>query len=79
MLALLALFATGFAMWVAWEVLTGRRLLAPFLAIVSFVAVWIAASRLGAEGPWWMLLAEIGATALLIVAARSRGTDQPSD
>lgn len=65
-LAMLGLFGVGFAMWLAWELITGSRLLAPFLAIASFAATWAVAAWVGLAAPLPLLLIE-GAVALLLI------------
>jgi hypothetical protein len=71
-LAMLGLFVTGFLMWVAWELIIGRKATALFVAIACFSLVWWLAGRLGIDAPWMLLLIEIAVTLALLQVARLR-------
>ena len=70
-LAMLALFVTGFVMWVAWEMITGRKGLSMLLALATFVATWSLAGMIGIRAPLALLLVE-GAVALILVRVANR-------
>ncbi|MCB1772487.1 MAG: hypothetical protein KDI88_02640 [Gammaproteobacteria bacterium] len=71
-LAMLGLFVTGFMMWVAWELVIGRKALALFLALGSFSITWWLGARLGWTSPGAILLIEI---AVVLVLFRVRRRD----
>ncbi len=72
--AMLALFATGFAMWVAWELIIGRKGAALALAIATFTATWAVAGAIGVRGPIPLLLVQ-AAVALVIIRVANRARD----
>lgn len=74
-LAMLGLFAVGFTMWLAWELITGSKLLAVFLAIGGFAATWWVAGAVGAGGPGPLLLIEAAVAFILIRVANGRHDD----
>lgn len=77
-IAMLGLFVAGFVMWVAWELITGRRLLAPFLAIGSFTVTWLLVDAVGVHRPWPLLLIE-GAAAFVLVRVANGSKHQAGE
>ena len=71
-LAMLGLFFAGFAMWVAWELISGRKLLSIFLAIGTFIAAWQVAKVVGLVTPVWVLLVEALTAAVLVRVANNK-------
>jgi hypothetical protein len=69
-LAMLGLFVTGFLMWVAWELIIGRKALALFIALASFSVAWWLGSRLGWHSPGAILLIEIAVVLILFRVGR---------
>ena len=76
-IAMLGLFVTAFVMWVAWELITGRKALALLLAEVSFAATWMVARAVGADSPLPLLGVEALVAVLLVRVAngtKAKGT-----
>lgn len=73
-LAMLGLFVTGFLMWVAWELIIGRKALALFLALASFSITWWIAGRLGWTSPGSILLIEIAVVLVLFRVGRNKSS-----
>ena len=63
---MLALFVTGFLMWVAWEMIIARKALALFIAIGTFALTWGVATQVGADSPWSIWLIEAAVLLLLL-------------
>lgn len=73
-IAMLGMFILAFLLWVAWELITGRKLLALLLAIGTFVATWLVADAIGADAPVHFFVAEaIVAAVIFRVANRGSG------
>lgn len=70
-LAMLGLFMVGFAMWVAWEMIVGRKALGMLLAFVTFTATWSVAGMAGIRGPLLLLLVQGAVASVLVLAANS--------
>lgn len=79
-IAMLGLFVTAFVMWVAWELITGRKGMALMLAAASFAVTWLVARAVGADKPLPLLGIEVLVTILLVRVAngtRRKGHQRP--
>ena len=75
-IAMIALFVTGFLMWVAWELILPRKAVALFLALGTFSLAWLVASAVGAGSPWALLAIEILVLLLLFRVGNRKGPHQ---
>jgi len=75
-LAMLGLFVAGFAMWLAWEMITGRKGLSMLLALATFVAAWAVAGMVGIHGPLSLLLFQAVVAFILIRVANAKSREQ---
>jgi hypothetical protein len=77
-IAMLGLFVTAFVMWVAWELILGRKAMALLLAIATFIATWAVARSVGADTALYVLLVEAAVAALLVRVANGGKRKTPS-
>ncbi|MGD8956422.1 MAG: hypothetical protein PVJ03_03750 [Chromatiaceae bacterium] len=77
-IAMLGLFVTAFVMWVAWELIVGRKVMALLLAIATFIATWSVARFAGADTALYVLLVEAAVAALLVRVANGGKRKTPS-
>lgn len=76
-IAMLGTFITAFFMWIAWEIITGRKALGLLLAVLSFIATWTVAHFVGADSPVQFLLLEVVVALLLFRVANQRDKRRP--
>jgi hypothetical protein len=76
-IAMLGLFVTAFVMWVAWELITGRKALALFLAAGAFGVTWLVARAVGAHSPLLLLGVEVVVAILLVRVANGAKAKSP--
>jgi len=76
--SMLGLFFAAFFLWVSWEIITGRKVLALLLAIGTFVAAWLIAGLIGATSPFQFLIAVALVAALVFLVARNRAKPDAS-
>ena len=77
-IGMLGLFVTAFVMWVAWELIVGRKAMALLLAIATFVVTWAVAQFAGADTALYLLLVEAAVAALLVRVANGGKRKMPS-
>ena len=77
-IGMLGLFVTAFVMWVAWELIVGRKALGLLLAIATFIATWVVAQFAGADTALNLLLVEAAVAALLVRVANGGKRKMPS-
>jgi hypothetical protein len=75
-LAMLGLFVAGFVMWLAWEMITGRKGLSMLLAMATFVAAWTVAGMVGIDGPLSLLLFQGAVGFVLVRVANAKNPEQ---
>lgn len=76
-IAMLGMFIVAFFMWVAWELITGKKALALLLAIGTFVTAWLVAETVGADAPVHFFVVE-AIVAAVIFRVANRGTRRES-
>ncbi|MGB5201169.1 MAG: hypothetical protein WBN68_17400 [Sedimenticolaceae bacterium] len=77
-IGMLGLFVTAFVMWVAWELIVGRKAMGLLLAIATFIATWAVAQFAGADTALYVLLVEAAVAALLVRVANGGKRKMPS-
>jgi hypothetical protein len=77
-LAMLGLFVAGFVMWLAWEMITGRKGLSMLLGLGTFIAAWSVAGLVGIHSPLSLLAFQGLVSFILVRVANARNREPAS-